>query len=98
MRVESQDALRPQPKKKIGADQALAQMRDELGDAPKLNVRSRGVHCRGQEFSAEEIGNLYLFLSRGKWNWPKQLAEDTFNTLARDCPFCLLYTSDAADE
>ena len=87
VRVESQDALRPQPKKKIGADQALAQMRDELGDVPKLNVRSRGVHCRGQEFSAEEIGNLYLFLSRGKWNWPKQLAEDTFNTLARDCPF-----------
>ena len=87
VRVESQDALRPQPKKKIGADQALAQMRDELGDAPKLNVRSRGVHCRGRGFSSEEIGNLYLFLSRGKWNWPKQLAEDTFNTLARDCPF-----------
>ena len=45
------------------------------------------VHCRRWEFSAEEIGNLYIHLSREKWSWPDQLAEDTFDTIAGGCPF-----------
>ena len=49
-------------------------MPDELGDTPMLNVRSRGIHCRGREFTPDEVSNIYLHLSRGMWNWPKQLA------------------------
>ena len=84
---QSQDSLRPQKKKLITADLALAQMSKELGDTPKLNVRTRGVHCQGREVTGDAIGNLYLHLSKGKWMWGKTLAADTFNTLAEDCPF-----------
>ncbi|WP_392346185.1 hypothetical protein [Parasynechococcus sp.] len=40
-------------------------MKKELGDQPMLNVRSRGIHCHGREFSDDEVENLYLHLSRG---------------------------------
>ena len=84
---QSQDSLRPQQKKRISVDQALTQMLDELGDSPKLNVRSRGIESGDREYAPDEISNLYLHLSRGKWIWPKQLAEDTFISLASDCKF-----------
>ena len=71
----------------VRAGEALAKMQEELGDQPMLNVRSRGIHCHGREFSADEVENLYLHLSRGQHNWPKRLAADTFNTLAGECPF-----------
>jgi len=71
----------------VRAGEALAKMQEELGDAPKLKVRSRFIHCHGREFSADEVENLYLHLSRGQHNWPKRLAADTFNTLAGECPF-----------
>jgi len=86
-RAESQEALRQKPKKRITADLALTQMRDELGDTPKLNVRTRGIECRGREFTPDEVDNLYLHMSRGKWNWSKQLAADAFITLAGECEF-----------
>ena len=62
-------------------------MRDELGDTPKLNVRTRGIECRGREFTPDEVDNLYLHMSRGKWNWGKQLAADAFITIAGECEF-----------
>ena len=71
----------------VQAGEALAKMQEELGDAPKLNVRSRFIHCHGREFTQDEVSNLYLFLSRGPSSWPKTLAMDTFNTLAGECPF-----------
>ena len=49
----------------VQAGEALAKMQEELGDAPKLNVRSRFIHCHGREFTQDEVSNLYLFLSRG---------------------------------
>ena len=74
-------------KRTVRAGEALALMQKELGDQPKLNVRSRGIHCHGREFSADEVENLYLHLSRGQHNWPKRLTADTFTTLAADAPF-----------
>ena len=71
----------------VQAGEALAKMQEELGDAPKLNVRSRFIHYHGREFTQDEVSNLYLFLSRGPSSWPKTLAMDTFNTLAGECPF-----------
>ena len=62
-------------------------MRDELGDTPKLNVRTRGIECRGRDFTPDEVDNLYLHMSRGKWNWGKQLAADAFITIAGECEF-----------
>ena len=62
-------------------------MQEELGDAPKLNVRSRFIHCHGGEFTQDEVSNLYLCLSRDPSIWSKTLAMDTFNTLAGECPF-----------
>ena len=35
----------------------------------------------------DEVDNLYLHMSRGKWNWAKQLAADSFVTLAGECEF-----------
>ena len=78
-RVESQDAL-PPAEKKIQVDQVLALMRDELGDA-QSSTSDPEVFIAVVRSLSEEISKLYLFLTRGKWNWPKQLAEDTFNTL-----------------
>ena len=74
-------------KRTVQAGEALALMQKELGDQPMLNVRSRGIHCHGREFSADEVENLYLHLSRGQHNWPKRLTADTFTTLAADAPF-----------
>ena len=51
------------------------------------NVRSRGIHCHGCEFSADELENLYLHLSRGQHNWPKRLRTDTFTKTAADASF-----------
>lgn len=74
-------------KRVVQAGEALAKMQEELGDAPKLNVRSRFIHCHEREFTQDEVSNLYLFLSRGPSSWPKTLAMDTFNSLAGECPF-----------
>ncbi len=81
----SQHELRKQ--KTVKAGEALARMTDELGDTPMLNVRSQGIHCKGREFTADEVENLYLYLSRGELNWPKRLTADTFITLGADTPF-----------
>ena len=49
------------------------------------SYRLRGIECRGREFTPDEVNNLYLHMSRGKWNWAKQLATDAFITLAGEC-------------
>ena len=52
-----------------------------------LNVRSRGIHCGGREFTSQEIEHLYLDLSRGPNEWSQRLARDTFLKLGSESEF-----------
>ena len=83
---QSQVPLRKQHRVRAGEAQRL--MTEALdGERPMLNVRSRGIHCGGREFTSQEIEHLYLDLSRGPNEWSQRLARDTFLKLGSESEF-----------
>ena len=76
----TQPTLRRKPE--VPTSEALRLMAQELGDVPRLNVRTRAIHVGDREFSNTEAANLYLLLSqKGDFTWTKQVALDAFVTL-----------------
>jgi len=47
----------------VEAGQALKVMAEQLGDMPRLNIRTRGIDINGHEATSTQTENLYLRLS-----------------------------------
>lgn len=88
-RIEQQQPQAPLRKQhRVRAGEAQQLMTEALdGERPMLNVRSRGIHCGGREFTSQEIEHLYLDLSRGPNEWSQRLARDTFLKLGSESEF-----------
>ena len=84
---EEQPELRKQ--KRVEAGQALTVMAEQLGEVPRLNVRSRAIHINGHEATPTQTENLYLRLSQppSPYKWSQKLARDAFVELANDNEF-----------
>ena len=64
-------------------------MAEQLGDVPRLNLRSRGIHINGAEATATQTENLYLRLSMppSPNRWSQKIARDAFIELAHEHQF-----------
>ena len=64
-------------------------MAEQLGEVPRLNVRSRAIHINGHEATPTQTENLYLRLSQppSPYKWSQKLARDAFVELANDNEF-----------
>jgi len=84
---EEQPDLRKQ--KRVEAGQALKVIAEQLGEVPRLNVRSRAIHINGHEATPTQTENLYLRLSQppSPYKWSQKLARDAFVELANDNEF-----------
>ncbi|MDC0260767.1 bifunctional DNA primase/polymerase [Synechococcus sp. AH-551-N17] len=83
---QSNQALR---QKRVEPGFALKLMAQQLGDVPRLNVRSRGIHINGAEATATQTENLYLRLSMppSPNKWSQKIARDAFIELAHEHEF-----------
>ena len=62
-RIHEEESNQDLRQKKVQAGDALKLMAEQLGDVPRLNLRSRGIHINGAEATATQTENLYLRLS-----------------------------------
>ena len=75
--------------KKVEAGQALRVMAEQLGEMPRLNIRTRGIHINGREATPTQTENLYLRLSvpPSPYRWSQKMARDAFIELANENEF-----------
>ena len=64
-------------------------MDEQLGELPRLNIRTRGMHINGHEATPTQTENLFLRLSvpPSPHRWSQKVARDTFIELANENEF-----------
>ena len=88
-RIHEEESNQDLRQKKVQAGDALKLMAEQLGDVPRLNLRSRGIHINGAEATATQTENLYLRLSMppSPNRWSQKIARDAFIELAHEHQF-----------
>jgi len=88
-RIHEEQSNQDLRQKKVQAGDALKLMAEQLGDVPRLNLRSRGIHINGAEATATQTENLYLRLSMppSPNRWSQKIARDAFIELAHEHQF-----------
>ncbi len=88
-RIHQEHSHQKLRQKQVEPGLALKLMEEQLGDLPKLNVRTRGIQINGHEATPTRTENLYLHLSQppSPHKWSKKIARDSFIELAHSNQF-----------
>ncbi len=88
-RIHQEESKQELCQKRVEPGLALKLMAEQLGDMPKLNVRTRGIHIKGHEANLRQTETLYLHLSKptSTHKWSPKIAKDAFIELAHQNEF-----------